>query len=83
MKRFLAVTVLAVVVLGMSGCGCNRPFMSLFNRGDKCNTCVSSVSANHLYDGGVVDGGIVDGGGSGITTLGAPAPGGMRVTPNN
>ncbi len=36
MKKLLALAVLSLAVLSQSGCGCNRPFMSWFNRGDNC-----------------------------------------------
>ncbi|ADB16217.1 hypothetical protein Psta_1542 [Pirellula staleyi DSM 6068] len=36
MKRLFLLASMAIIALGVSGCGCNRPFMSLFSRGDNC-----------------------------------------------
>ncbi len=39
MTRFLTLLVLAALTIGQVGCGCHRPFLSWFNRGDSCETC--------------------------------------------
>lgn len=39
MTRILTVLILASLTIGQVGCGCHRPFLSWFNRGDSCETC--------------------------------------------
>jgi hypothetical protein len=39
MTRILTLLVLASLTIGQVGCGCHRPFLSWFNRGDSCETC--------------------------------------------
>ena len=36
MSRMFAFSLLVLVALTASGCGCNRPLLGLFNRGDSC-----------------------------------------------
>ena len=36
MKKVWMLTLLAAMAVGMSGCGCWRPFAGWFNRGDNC-----------------------------------------------
>jgi hypothetical protein len=36
MKKVWMLTLLALAAIGMSGCGCWRPFQNWFNRGDNC-----------------------------------------------
>lgn len=46
MKRLFLLASMAVVALSVSGCGCNRPFMNLFSRGDNCEpVCAPGGSA--------------------------------------
>lgn len=45
MRKILAITILTVVAVSLSGCGCNRPFMRWFNRGDQCEVdpCATGI----------------------------------------
>ncbi len=56
MRKFLALAALSLVALSLSGCGCNRPFANLFNRGGNCapvDPCATGPRAT-LFGGGQV-----------------------------
>ncbi|WP_145099630.1 hypothetical protein [Anatilimnocola aggregata] len=53
MKKIWTLTLLALAALSMSGCGCNRPFMSWFNRSsDNCGPPPCNTSAGMPFQAG-------------------------------
>ena len=61
MRKIIAIAALSLVALSLSGCGCNRPFANLFNRGGSCapapSPCASGPQAT-LYGGGQIPPGV-------------------------
>ena len=55
MRKILALVALSLVALSFSGCGCNRPFANLFNRGGSCapDPCATGPRAT-LFGGGQI-----------------------------
>ena len=56
MKKLLAVAILSLVALSLSGCGCSRTFSSWFNRGSSCapaDPCAVAPRAT-MFGGGQV-----------------------------
>ncbi len=59
MSRLFAISLLVLVALTASGCGCNRPLLNLFNRGDSCApACGPSYGPGPAAYGGPVTTGL-------------------------
>ena len=54
MKKILAITILSLVALSLSGCGCSRPFANWFNRGSSCAPPDPCAPRATLFGGGQV-----------------------------
>ena len=61
MRKILVIAALSFGALSLSGCGCNRSFGNLFNRGGSCapaaSPCASGPQAS-LYGGGQIPPGV-------------------------
>ncbi len=64
MRKIWMLTLLALAALGMSGCGCTRPFASWFNRGDNCGPPPCNTGGGGPYATGspIIMGGPVESG---------------------
>ena len=61
MRKILVVAALSLVPLSLSGCGCNRPFANLFNRGGSCapiDPCANGAPRATLFGGGQIPPGV-------------------------
>ena len=59
MRKMIAIAALSLVALGLSGCGCSRPFANLWNRGGSCapDPCATGPRAA-LFGGGQIPPGV-------------------------
>jgi hypothetical protein len=56
MRKIFAIIALSLFAFSLSGCGCNRPFANLFNRGGSCapvDPCANGPRAT-LFGGGQI-----------------------------